>query len=65
MATYLVTGKTPSGESLVSVSISGINQEITIVPEIDVVNAIRALLATTPGVGSVMVQKYEQVITVI
>lgn len=65
MATYVITGKNGSGEPLVSVNISGVNQETTVVPEIDVVNAVRILLAGTSGVFSVVAQKYEQVITVI
>lgn len=65
MPTYVVTGKSGSGEPLVSVNISGISQEPVIVPETDVVNAVRAFLAGLPGVGSVVAQKYEQVITVI
>ncbi|MGW1497592.1 hypothetical protein ACWCQW_03190 [Streptomyces mirabilis] len=50
---------------MVSVNISGINQETPIVQELDVVNAVREFLAGTPGVGSVVAQRYEQVITVI
>lgn len=65
MATYVITGKSGSGGALVSVSISGINQETTVVPEIAVVNAVRDLLAGTSGIFSVEAQKYEQVITVI
>lgn len=65
MPTYVVTGKNVSGEQVVSVNISGINQEPTVVPEIDVVNAVRAFLAGTAGVNSVVAQRYEQVITVI
>ncbi|MFB7440262.1 hypothetical protein ACFC01_18195 [Streptomyces mirabilis] len=65
MPTYVVTGKNNSGESVISVSISGIDQEPVIVPETDVVNAVRVFLAGTAGVNSVVAQKYEQVITVI
>lgn len=65
MPTYVVTGKNTSGESVISVDISGIDQEPVIVPETDVVNALRAFLAGTAGVNSVVAQRYEQVITVI
>lgn len=65
MATYVVTGKTNSGENLVSVNIAGVNQETAIVQELDVVAVVRELLARTPGVFSVVAQKYEQVITVV
>ena len=65
MATYVVTGKSQLGEPMVSVSIAGINQEPVIVEETAVVNAVRTFMAGLPGVGSVVAQKYEQVITVI
>ena len=65
MASYVITAKNASAEPVVSVQISAINQEGTVVPEIDIVNAVRTFLATTPGVVSVTAQKYEQVITVV
>jgi hypothetical protein len=61
----MVTGKNASGEPIVSVPISQINQDSPVVNEIDVVNAVRAQLAATPGVASVSAQKFEQVITAI
>lgn len=64
-ATYVVTGKNSSGEPIVSVTVSGIGQETQVVQDIDVVNALRAFLAGTAGVNSVVAQRYEQVITVI
>lgn len=65
MATYVVTGKNGSGEPLVSVNVSGINQDAPVVAEIDVVNALRQYLASIAGVSVVVAQKYEQVITVV
>jgi hypothetical protein len=65
MASYVITGRTSSGESVVSVNINSISQEGVVVPEIDVVNAVRSELAAAAGIGSVVAQKYEQVITVI
>lgn len=65
MASYVVTGKNASGEILVSVNIAAINQDSPVVNEVDVVNAVRTFLAGTAGVGSVVAQKYEQVITTI
>jgi len=62
---YVITAKNPSGAPLVSVNIAAINQEQQVVPEVDVVNAVRTFLASVDGVGSVVAQKYEQVITVI
>lgn len=65
MATYVITGRNGSNEALVSVSVSGISQDAQVVPEIDVINAIRQYLAGINGVQSVVAQKYEQVITVV
>lgn len=65
MATYVITGKNNAGEPLVSVNISGINQDQPIVTEIDVVNALRQYLASVSGVSVVVAQRYEQVITIV
>lgn len=65
MATYLITGKNASGEPLVQVNIAAINQEQRVVEEIAVVDAVRSFLAGVDGIGSVVAQRYEQVITVI
>jgi hypothetical protein len=65
MPTYVITGKNISGEPVASVSISGIDQEAPVVQDIDVVNVVRAFLAGTASVNSVVAQRYEQVITVI
>lgn len=62
---YVITGKNASGEPVVSVDIAAINQDAPVVNEVDVVNAVRTLLAGTAGVGSVVAQKFEQVITTI
>jgi hypothetical protein len=63
MAQYMVTGKNASGEGVVSVNIAQINQDTPVVAELDVVNAVRTLLAGTSGIVSVVAQKFEQVIT--
>lgn len=65
MANYQITGRNASGDAVVSVNIEAINQDTQVVQEIDVVNAVRNCLATTAGIGSVVAQKFEQVITVI
>lgn len=65
MASYVITGRNRSGESVVSVNINSISQEGEVVPELDVVNAVRAQLAAVEAIGSVVAQKYEQVVTVI
>ncbi|KUN03138.1 hypothetical protein AQI95_24575 [Streptomyces yokosukanensis] len=63
MASYVVTAKNSSAEPMVSVQISAISQEGTVVEEIDVVDSVRSFLATVSGVVSVTALKYEQVIT--
>ncbi|SEC05018.1 hypothetical protein SAMN04490357_1053 [Streptomyces misionensis] len=63
MAQYIVTGRNTSGEGIVAVTVSAINQDSQVVADLDVVAALRSLLAGAPGVVSVGAQKYEQVIT--
>ncbi|MES9522475.1 hypothetical protein [Streptomyces capoamus] len=65
MASYVITARNSSVETVVSVQISAINQEGSAVPELNVVNAVRQYLASVPGVASVQAQKFEQVITVV
>ncbi|MFE1192939.1 hypothetical protein ACFW6E_09075 [Streptomyces olivaceoviridis] len=65
MAVYVITGKNGSGEPLVSVQISAINQEGPVIQELDAVNALRTFLAGVAGVQFVVAQKYEQVITTV
>ncbi|MFE2073732.1 hypothetical protein [Streptomyces misionensis] len=63
MAQYIVTGRNTNGEGIVAVTVSAINQDTQVVADLDVVGALRSLLASAPGVVSVGAQKYEQVIT--
>ena len=63
MPSYVITAKNSNGEPQVSVQISAISQEGTVVPELDVVDSVRNLLSGVSGVVSVVAQKYEQVIT--
>jgi hypothetical protein len=65
VATYVITGKDSSGSPLVSVNVSGINQDAPVVAELDVINALRQYLASVGGVSVVVAQKYEQVITIV
>lgn len=65
MATYVITGRNKSGEPVLSASIDSITQEPPVVDEVDVVNVLRAFIAGTAGVVSVVAQKFEQVITVV
>jgi hypothetical protein len=61
----MITGRNTGGTPLISVGISGIDQEPPIVDELTVVNAVRTYLASLPGVQVVVAQKYEQTITVV
>lgn len=65
MANYTVTGRNGSGEPLVSVSITSIDQEQQVVSELTVVNSVRDCLAAVPGVESVVARKFEQLITIV
>ena len=65
MATYVITAKSTGGAPLVQVQIGAINQEATVVEDLAVVDALRDFLAGVDGVGSVVAQKYEQVITIV
>lgn len=65
MASYTVVGRGQDMTALVSVSVTGIDQETHVVDDIVIVNAVRNCLAAVPGVQSVIAQKYEQIITVI
>jgi hypothetical protein len=65
MATYMVTGKTLGGTSLISVRIDAIDQDDQIVSELDVIEGIRAYLMTLPGVGQTAAQKQELVTTIL
>lgn len=63
MAQYVITGRNSSGENIVSVQIEPINQDTQVLQDMDVVDAVRNLIASTAGVNSVQAQKFEQVIT--
>jgi hypothetical protein len=65
MASYQVTGRSSEGSPLVTVSVSSIDQDQQVVPELTVVNAIRDCLKGVPGVELVVARKYEQVITTV
>ncbi len=63
MATYLVTGKTATGTPLINVNIAGIDQDEEVVPELNVVHAMRDFLVTVPGIAQATCQKSEQITT--
>lgn len=63
MATYTITGKTAAGTTLIQLHVDGIYQDDPIVPELDVIEGVRAYLETLPGVGQTTAQKQELVTT--
>lgn len=63
MATYLITGKTATGTPLINVNIAGIDQDEQVVPELDVVHAVRNFLASMPGIAQATCLRFEQVTT--
>lgn len=65
MASYQVAGKNSSGEVLYSVSVSGVDQDGQVLDDLTVVNAVRTAMSTAPSVATVLVQKFQQVITVV
>lgn len=65
MANYQVTGRSSEGMPLVAVSVTSIDQEQQVVPEITVINAVRDCLAAVDGVESVVARKFEQTITIV
>lgn len=62
---YVVTARNGSGEPIVGVSISSIDQEQPVVDEMVVVNAVADALAGVSGVESVVKRRYSQVITIV
>lgn len=62
---YVVTARNASGEPVVGVSISSIDQEQPVVDEMVVVNAVADALSGVAGVESVVKRKYSQVITIV
>ena len=64
MANYTVAGRNNEGSTVVQVAIGSVDQDSHYVDDMDVVNAVRAVVAGAPGVQSVVAKRYEQVITV-
>lgn len=63
MAQYIITGRNSEGSTVVSAAVDSIDQDGPILDEMDIVNAVRAVVAQGAGVVFVQVQKYEQTIT--
>lgn len=63
MATYLISGRKSGGATVLAIHLDGIDQDETVVDELDVVNAVKAYLMTVPGVVSTLAQKNEYVTT--
>lgn len=65
MANYVITGRNSEGETLVSASVDSIDQDVPVIAEMDIVNAVRNAVGGGTGVTSVVVRKYEQVISIV
>ena len=65
MANYQVTGRNAEGSTLLSVAVGAVDQDGHFLDDMDVVNAVRAVVAGAPGVVSVVARKFEQVITIV
>jgi hypothetical protein len=65
MASYLITGRAAGGSAVLSVHIDAINQDDPVVPEMDVVNAMKEYVRSVPGVAGIQTQKTESVTTLV
>lgn len=65
MANYQVIGRNTEGSTVVTVAVSSVDQDGHYLDDMDVVGALRSLLAGTAGVSSVVAKKFEQVITIV
>lgn len=65
MATYQITGRDNEAAPLVAVNVASIDQEQQVVSEMTIVNALRSCIAAVPGVQSVVVRRFEQLITIV
>jgi hypothetical protein len=65
MASYLIIGRTTGGSQILSVHIDAINQDEQVVPEMDVINAMKAFMLTVPGLTGTITQRTESVTTIV
>lgn len=65
MANYQVVGRNTEGSTMLSVAVGAVDQDGHYLDDMDVVNAVRSVVAGAPGVASVVAKKFEQVITVV
>lgn len=65
MANYQVLGRNVEGSTVVTVAVSSVDQDGHYLDDLDVVNAVRAVVGGAAGVSSVVAKKFEQVITIV
>lgn len=63
MAQYIITGRNSEGSTVVSAAVDSIDQDGPILDEMDIVNAVKAVVAGGAGVVLVTAKKYELAIT--
>lgn len=65
MANYQVLGRDAAGSTMVTVAVSSVDQDGHYLDDMDVVNAVKSVVAGAAGVSSVVARKFEQVITLV
>lgn len=65
MPNYVVTGRNTEGYIIASVSVSQVDQDGQVTDDMTFVNAARNAMAAGNGIASVVVQKYDQIITIV
>jgi hypothetical protein len=65
MPNYIITGRSSDGTTIATTSVSSIDQDGPVIDDMTIVNAARTAMASGVGVTSVLVRKYDQIITVV
>ena len=65
MASYLIMGRNSGGSTVLSVHIDAVNQDDPIIPEMDVINSMKAFVLSAPGVVATVTQRTESVTTLV
>lgn len=65
MANYQVVGRNVEGSTVVTVAVSAVDQDGHYLDDMDVVSAVKSVVAGASGVASVVAKKFEQVITIV
>lgn len=65
MANYQILGRNVEGSTVVTVAVSAVDQDGHYLDDMDVVSAVKSVVAGASGVSSVVAKKFEQVITIV